>query len=86
MNYILSGVIGMSESRVGSRGELFTTKEIREKLGLKPGGKVLMKVEGGKLVVEPVLVLTEVLSEPPAIEITLAEDEGRRALSKETEG
>jgi bifunctional DNA-binding transcriptional regulator/antitoxin component of YhaV-PrlF toxin-antitoxin module len=76
----------VSESRVGSRGELFTTKEMREKLGLRPGGKVLMNVEGGKLVVEPVLDLVELLAESPAVEITLAEDEEeRRRISRETE-
>ena len=76
----------VSESRVGSRGELFTTKEIREKLGLRPWGKVLMNVEGGRLVVEPVLDLVELLAESPAVEITLAEDEEeRRRLSRETE-
>ena len=77
----------MSESRVGSRGELFTTKEMREKLGLKPGGKVLMNVEGGRLVVEPMLDLVELLAEQPAVEVTLAElEEERRGLSREVEG
>jgi AbrB family looped-hinge helix DNA binding protein len=75
-----------SESRVGSRGELFTTKEVRERLGLKPGGRVLMNVEGGKLVVEPVLELVELLSEQPDVEVTIAElEEDRRKLSEEGE-
>ena len=78
---------GVSESRVGSRGELFTTKEMREKLGLKPGGKVLMNVEEGRLVVEPVLDLLELLAEQPAVEVTLGElEEERRGLSGEVEG
>jgi len=78
---------GVSESRVGSRGELFTTKEMREKLGLKPGGKVLMNVEEGRLVVEPVLDLVELLAEQPAVEVTLGElEEERRGLSGEVEG
>jgi bifunctional DNA-binding transcriptional regulator/antitoxin component of YhaV-PrlF toxin-antitoxin module len=34
-----------ARSRVGSKGELFTTKEIREKLGLKPNTRILLKVE-----------------------------------------
>jgi bifunctional DNA-binding transcriptional regulator/antitoxin component of YhaV-PrlF toxin-antitoxin module len=76
----------VSESRVGSRGELFTTKETREKLGLKPGAKVLMKVEGGRLVVEPMPDLVELLAESPDMEITLAEDEEeRRRLSRDAE-
>ena len=77
----------VSEGRVGSRGELFTTKEMRERLGLKPGSKILMNVEGGRLVVEPVLDLMELLAEQPAVEVTFAElDEARRGLSGEIEG
>mgnify|MGYP003884868031 CR=1 FL=1 len=43
-----------TEGRVGSKGELFPPKEIREKLGLRPHTKVVYRVEGGKLVVEPI--------------------------------
>ena len=63
----------MAESRVGSKGELFPPKEIREKLGLKPHSKVIYKIEDGRLIVEPVPSLEEVLSGPPAVEITLEE-------------
>ena len=44
----------MSKSRVGSKGELFPPKEIREKLGLRAHVKVIYKIEEGRLVVEPV--------------------------------
>jgi len=54
----------MAESRVGSKGELFPPKEVREKLGLKLHSKVIYKVEDGRLIVEPVPSLEEVLSEP----------------------
>ena len=74
------------EGRVGSKGELFPPKEVREKLGLHPHMKVLYKVEGGRLVVEPVPSLEEVLSEPPSVEITLEEFHSfRRELSKRAE-
>jgi AbrB family looped-hinge helix DNA binding protein len=76
----------ISESRVGSKGELFTTKEIREKLGLKPNTKVVLRVEDGRLVVEPIPSLEQLLAEPPQVEITAEEDEAeRRKLSRETE-
>jgi AbrB family looped-hinge helix DNA binding protein len=75
-----------SESRVGSRGELFTTKEIREKLGLKPNTKVVLRVEDGRLVVEPIPSLEQLLAEPPQVEATAMEDEAeRRRLSGEAE-
>ncbi|MBS7654994.1 AbrB/MazE/SpoVT family DNA-binding domain-containing protein [Candidatus Bathyarchaeota archaeon] len=76
----------MIESRVGSKGELFPPKKIREKLGLKPHAKVIYRVEEGKLIVEPISSLEDVLEEPAAIEITL---EGfhkfRKELSKKAE-
>ena len=63
----------MAESRVGSKGELFPPKEIREKLGLRPHAKVIYKVEEGRLVVEPIPSLEEVLKETQYIEISLDE-------------
>jgi len=76
----------MSESRVGSKGELFPPKEIRERLGLRPRVKVIYKVEDGRLLVEPVPSLEEVLREPPSVEMTLEEFHGfRRELSRKAE-
>ena len=76
----------MSKSRVGSKGELFPPKEIRERLGLQPRVKVIYKVEEGRLLVEPIPSLEEVLKEPSSIEITLEEFHGFRSeLSREAE-
>jgi len=76
----------MHKSRVGSKGELFPPKEIRKKLGLKTHTKVIYKIESGKLIVEPVPTLEEVLKESPTIEITLEEfHKHRKELSKKTE-
>ncbi len=72
--------------RVGSKGELFPPKKIREALGLKPHMKVVYRVERGRLVVEPVPSLEDVLREPTAVEITVEEFyEFRRKLSREAE-
>jgi len=76
----------MQESRVGSKGELFPPKEIREKLGLHACTKVIYKIESGRLVVEPVPSLKEVLQKKPVVEITLEEFyKFRRELSKRAE-
>jgi len=76
----------MQESRVGSKGELFPPKEIREKLGLYACTKVVYKIESGRLVVEPVPSLKEVLQESPPVEITLEEfHKHRKELSKKAE-
>jgi bifunctional DNA-binding transcriptional regulator/antitoxin component of YhaV-PrlF toxin-antitoxin module len=76
----------MQKSRVGSKGELFPPKEIRKKLGLKTHTKVIYKIESGKLIVEPIPTLEEVLKESPTIEITLEEfHKHRKELSRKTE-
>lgn len=76
----------MEESRVGSKGELFPPKEIREKLGLHAHAKVIYKVEAGRLIVEPVPSLEEVLKEDLPVEITLEEfHKHRKELSRKAE-
>jgi len=76
----------MQKSRVGSKGELFPPKEIRERLGLHAHTKVIYKIEGGRLVVEPVPSLEEVLKETPSVEITLEEfHKLRKELSRKAE-
>jgi len=76
----------MTESRVGSKGELFPPKEIRESLGLRPHVKVIYKVVDGRLLVEPVPTLEDILREPPSLEITLEEFHAfRKELSRKAE-
>jgi AbrB family looped-hinge helix DNA binding protein len=76
----------MQKSRVGSKGELFPPKEIREKLGLRAHTKVIYKIEDGNLVVEPVPSLEEVIKEAPSVEITLEEfHKHRKELSRKAE-
>jgi len=76
----------MQESRVGSKGELFPPKEIRERLGLRAHVRVIYRVEGGRLIVEPVPSLEEVLKEPSSLEITLEEfHKLRKELSQRAE-
>jgi len=76
----------MQKSRVGSKGELFPPKEIREKLGLRVHTRVIYKIEDGRLVVEPVPNLEEVINEPPSVEITLARfHKHRKELSGKAE-
>ncbi len=76
----------MQKSRVGSKGELFPPKEIREKLGLRANARVIYKIEDGRLVVEPVPTLEEVTKETPSVEITLDEfHKHRKELSRKAE-
>lgn len=76
----------MHKSRVGSKGELFPPKEIRERLGLRAHAKVLYRIEDGRLVVEPIPTLEEALKEPPSLEITLEEfHKLRKEISRKAE-
>lgn len=60
--------------RVGSKGEIYTVKELREKLGIRPGSRVLARVEEGRLVIRPIPRLKEVLDKP-VVELTPEEAE-----------
>jgi AbrB family looped-hinge helix DNA binding protein len=76
----------LSESRVGSKGELFPPKDIRERLGLRPHTKVIYRVVDGSLIVEPVPRLEDVLAEGTVVEITLEEFySDREELSRKAE-
>jgi bifunctional DNA-binding transcriptional regulator/antitoxin component of YhaV-PrlF toxin-antitoxin module len=75
-----------SEGRVGSKGELFPPKQIRERAGLTPSKKILFRIEDDKLIVEPIRSLDELMNETPNVEISMAEFKGdRRELSKKAE-
>jgi len=72
--------------RVGSKGELFPPKEIREKLGLRPHVKVIYRVEKERLIVGPIPSIEDVLKEPCEVEVTLEEfHRFRKKLSHEAE-
>ena len=76
----------MLKSRVGSKGELFPSKEIREKLKLDAHTKVIYKIEAGRLIVEPIPSLKEVLEEKPSLDITFEEfRKQRKELSTKAE-
>ncbi len=51
----MSGII----LKVGKKGEIYTTRMIREKLGIKEGGKVIAYVIGNTLVITPLPSIEE---------------------------
>jgi len=52
------------ESRVGSKGELFLTKEIRDRLNLKPGDRICFEIKDEILTVRKVSDLLDLLKDP----------------------
>lgn len=78
--------LDLPEGRVGTKGELFPPKHLREQAGLKPSSRVSYRVENERLIVERVPSLDEVLNERPDVEISLAEFKRfRRELSERAE-
>lgn len=74
------------ESRVSLKGELFPPKDIRERLGLRPRTKVLYRIDNGRLIVEHVPSLKELMSKEPIVTITVEEFRSfREELSKRAE-
>ena len=74
---------------VGSRGEIYTTKEIRRAVGIEPRRNVLAEVVEGRLVLKPeetatTLLEREELKVPPISPARLSKF--RRRLSKRLEG
>ena len=75
-----------SESVVGSKEEIYPPKAVRRALGLKPGMKVRFRVEGHRLVVEPIPTVRELMEMEPMTTVTLDElKEDRKELSRRLE-
>ena len=56
----------MSETilTVGKKGEIYTNDAVRRRVGIKKRGKVKAKVLKGRLVIEPIPSLQELISSP----------------------
>jgi bifunctional DNA-binding transcriptional regulator/antitoxin component of YhaV-PrlF toxin-antitoxin module len=59
--------------KVGSKGELFPPKEIREQLGFESGREIEYRVSNGTLIVEKILSPEEILSKPKKAIVTIEE-------------
>ncbi len=70
----------MIKTRVSSKGQVVIPKEVRDKLGIKPGTILNVSVEGRRIILEPAL-------EPPEIFVELGErsEEILRELREESE-
>jgi bifunctional DNA-binding transcriptional regulator/antitoxin component of YhaV-PrlF toxin-antitoxin module len=64
-----------STLKVGKKGEIFTSAELRKRISIKEGGKVKATVVGNKLVIEAVPSIEDILKMPPIIRTTTKETE-----------
>jgi len=63
------------KGRVGSKGELFIPKKIRDALGLKPGSIVEYELTEKGLLIKKKYSLSELLKLKPLITIELGEED-----------
>jgi bifunctional DNA-binding transcriptional regulator/antitoxin component of YhaV-PrlF toxin-antitoxin module len=63
----------MYKGKVGSKGELFPPKEIREQINLKAGQTITYRIVNGRLIVERILTPEEILEKPSKAIISLEE-------------
>ena len=61
--------------KVGKRGEIYTTKEIRELAGIKAPGELLLIVRDGEIVIKRPPSLSEVLKKKPLLKMSFEEAE-----------
>ena len=74
------------EGKVGSKGELFPSKKIREAIGLKKNQKIKYSVVHGRLIIEKIPDPLILMSQSPKINIKWKEyKKDRVTLSKELE-
>ncbi len=74
------------EGKVGSKGELFPSKKIREAIGLKKNQKIKYSVIHGRLIIEIIPDPIMLLSQPPKVKLSWKEfKKDRLTFSKELE-
>ncbi len=61
--------------KVGNKGEIYTTKEIRERIGIKTGGRVRAIIKNNELIIKPLPSIEELIKKPRPIKLTPEEAE-----------
>lgn len=61
--------------RVGKKGEIFTSADLRKRAKIKEGGKVRANVIGDKLIIEAIPSIEDILRRPPIMHTTTKEIE-----------
>lgn len=62
--------------KVGKRGEIYTTAELREALKLKPGSTVLARIIAeGKMLIEVTPTIEELLEKPKKVKLSVEDVE-----------
>jgi len=70
---------------VGKRGEIYTDERLRKKAGIRKGGRVKATVVGGRLIIEPLPSLEDLLGDP-VMTISAKEAEALSEKAQKEEG
>lgn len=76
------------ELKIGKRGEIYTTREVRAKAGIVPGGRAVARVEGDQLIIQPKPTALSLLTEPRVNQTPVSSEklsELRREIARELE-
>lgn len=72
--------------RVGKKGEIYTSSEVRKQANIKEGGHVKASVIGNKLVIEAIPSIKDLLKRPPVLKMTTKEFEKLSEQIQKEEG
>jgi len=74
------------KSKIGSKGEIFPPKEIREELGLTKGQPILLTIHDNKLIIRKLHTIESILEQPAKVKIEPSTfKQFRKSLSAELE-
>ena len=76
------------ELKIGKRGEIYTTREVREKAGIVPGGRAVARVRGDQLIIQPKPTALSLLTAPRVNSTPVSAEELselRRELARDLE-
>ena len=71
---------------VGKRGEIYTDEKLRKKVGIRKGGRVRATVVDGKLVIEPIASVEDLIRSSPLISTTVEKAEEASEEAQKEEG
>lgn len=72
--------------KIGSKGEIFPPKEIREKFGLEPNQTIILTVQQDKLIIRKLYSIEDILKTPSKVKISChAWKQFKQQLSEEYE-
>ncbi len=72
--------------KIGSKGEIFPPKEIREMLGLEKDQQIILTIQNDLLIIRKVYSVEELLAKPAKVKISMhAWKQFRKQLAKDAE-